>query len=148
MFARRLPAYLQIPAILVGLFLILLVISTGVRIAAGWGTPQSFSVNGEFTLFANTDGPASNCYGTGGFSDIAQGLAVTVRNESGTILGTSRLGAGSRNVSGNRCEFTFVVRGIPKSAFYSVEVGRRGELTYSHSEMVQKSWRVTASLGR
>ena len=106
---------------------------------------QSYDIDGEFTLFASTEGPATNCYGTGGFSDISQGLSVTVRNESGTILATDRLGPGRR--VGNRCAFTFTVTGIAKSDFYSIEVGRRGDLTYSHDEMVRNEWRVAASLG-
>jgi len=117
----------------------------GVAFLSGCGSP-SHTIAGEFTLFAETVGPSSNCSGTGGYSDISQGLSVTVRNEAGTILATSRLGNGSR--TSNRCSFTFSVSDIPKSAFYSVEVGRRGELTWSHAEMVEQKWKVQTSLGR
>lgn len=114
-------------------------------VLAGCG-PQAFEIDGDVTLFSETEGSASNCYGTGGYSDISEGLSVTVRDESGMILATSRLDAGRR--TGNRCTFAFMVSGVPQAEFYSVEVGRRGALTYSHDEMTANDWQVTASLGR
>ena len=121
----------------------LVVLITG-AVLAGCGLGSS-DISGEFTLLDGATGPASNCYGEGGYSDVKEGLSVTVRNESGTILATSRLERGS--LSGSRCVFSFTVTDVARSDFYSVEVGRRGELTYSHDEMVENDWQVFASLG-
>ena len=107
----------------------------------------TYDATGVFVLLASTDGPEDNCYGTGGYSDIRSGLAVTVRDSAGRTLATGRLSPGTR-ASLSRCIFEFEVWDIPQSDFYSFEVGRRGELTYSHREMETSGWDVSFELGR
>lgn len=107
----------------------------------------SNTIDGTFTLadssgFSNT---GTGCVGDGGYSDIRPGTAVTVRDGSGTILGTSSLGPGEELVVW--CQFEFTVAGIPKADFYEIEVGRRGSLSYSYDEMARNDWNVSFSLG-
>ena len=45
------------------------------------------------------------------------------------------------------CSFPFVVEGLPNAKFYSIEVGRRGSLTYTPTELKEKDWEVAFSLG-
>ena len=107
----------------------------------------SFALNGTFTLFDSTGGTSTNCYGRGGYSDIESGVAVTVKDGFGTILATGSLGNGQRSAAGGSCRFPFRIRDVKQSDFYSIEVGRRGSLSYSHSEMLANNWEVAFSLG-
>lgn len=106
-----------------------------------------FSLDGSFTLLDTTGGPSTNCYGEGGYGDIESGLAVVVKDGSGIILATGNLENGQRSPAGGSCTFDFRIRDIKQSGFYSVEVGRRGSLSYSHSEMLSNNWSVAFSLG-
>jgi hypothetical protein len=87
------------------------------------------------------------CTGVGGFSDIQAGMPVIVQDEKNTILSTGTTETGyhprERELSGRICIFKFTVKNIPVAKFYSIEVGRRGKLTYSFDEMVKKKWDVS-----
>ena len=105
-----------------------------------------YRLRGTFELI-DSDVRNSNggCYGTGGYDDIREGLGVTVRDGSGSVLATSRLGIGS--LTGRvTCTFRFEVDALPKEDFYSIEVGRRGELTYSFGDLESSAWKVELSL--
>lgn len=106
-----------------------------------------FTLTGSFTLFAQTDGPASDCYGRGGYSDITSGVSVTVRDGASAILATGSLGNGQRSATGGSCTYTFTIRDVKQADFYSIEVGRRGALSYSFAEMNSRNWTVAFSLG-
>lgn len=120
-----------------------------VNIPASWA--DEHDIKGTFTLTDGVGGTDTNCFGTGGYDDITKGLQVVVRNDRNKILATARLGAGKRNSTastlGTRCTFKFTVKDVPESPFYAVEVGRRGELTYSAKELAKMKWRVQATLG-
>ncbi len=85
------------------------------------------------------------CVGSGGYNDIAEGSNVVIRDSSGQIVGASKLDFGM--AVGSVCRFEFAVTNIPESSFYSVEVGRRGALTYSQDQLKANGWRVDAVLG-
>jgi hypothetical protein len=113
-------------------------------------TPLIHVVTGTFTLtqddFVDRTGPG--CAGKGGYDDIRNGLDVTIKNESGTILATGSLTSRTPSEITRTCTFTFTVPGVPDDAtFYVVEVGKRGELTYSHADMEAANWRVEFTLG-
>jgi len=78
-----------------------------------------------------------------GYSDISSGGTVTVKNASGTTIGTGTLGDG-----GTTCDFSFTVSGIPDSTFYSVYIGgpQRGAQTYSESKLISDNWNISLSL--
>lgn len=120
---------------------------TGESVTLTVAEPPTYDVMGAFVLLADTDGPDSDCRGSGGYSDIRSGVTVTARDGTGRTLATGRLGPGTRE-SIISCVFEFEVRGLAQSDFYSFEVGRRGELTYSHAEMEAARWTVGFELGR
>jgi hypothetical protein len=112
------------------------------------GGSSTHTVQGTFGLYSSDflsmrDG--ASCSGSGGYSDIRQGLQVRATDDTGRLIASSNLGTGT--VDGMVCEFSFHLDDIPRSSYYSFEVGRRGELTFSHEEMVADGWTVAFSLG-
>lgn len=97
------------------------------------------------TEYLNIDSERG-CFGTGGYDDIARGLGVVVRDGAGVVLATGALGKG-RIVAALQCGFEFVVEAVPAAAFYSIEVGHRGEITYSFADVEAAEWYVELSLG-
>jgi hypothetical protein len=105
---------------------------------------------GDLTLgtspsIGGTDG---NCYGTGGYSDMAEGADVTVKDGAGKILATGSLGGGTGSISNfaSSCSFEFTVQ-VPDADFYTVEVSHRGGVNFSHADLESKGWTVSLSLG-
>lgn len=85
------------------------------------------------------------CTSPADFSDIAAGAAVTVSDQSGTILGLGQLDPGMVTAS-EECEFLFTIPDIPSKPFYQVQVGHRGEMTYSASQLAANAWVIGFSL--
>jgi hypothetical protein len=124
--------------------------------------PEAPTVTGEFVLvdpggirLDQTAEGAESCKGTGGYDDIAPGLGVVVRNEDGKTIGTGTLenpeppadnAVGYVGTEG-LCRFVFQVPLRETATFYAIEVGTRGELTYSHTDLEATDWAVEASLG-
>lgn len=100
----------------------------------------SFKLHDDQAVKTNT-----SCTGTGGYSDIKAGTEVVVKDEAGKILATSALVDAPSPVYGI-CEYTFTVA-VPDAAFYSLAVGRRGDLTYSKDELAGRGWAVGFDLG-
>lgn len=109
-------------------------------------TPAQYVLTGTFKLYDDDLGGVNSCWGKGGYDDIRGGLDVVVRDASHTILATSNLDEGAHTGNGV-CTFIFAVKGVPKATFYSIEVGHRGELTYSFDEIVALGWQVGFTLG-
>ena len=86
------------------------------------GFGENFSGSGE----------GSPCNGSGGYSDIGQGTAVTVHDATGKVVAEGSLDAG-KILSGD-CVFTFSVAHVPDSKFYGIEVSHRGTVTFARSE--------------
>jgi hypothetical protein len=108
-----------------------------------------YKIKGSFKLFdSDIGGRSENCYGTGGYSDIEGGMDVTVRDKSGSILASTSTSIGTSDDDDFlfSCEFKFTLE-VPSSDFYSITIGRRGELNYSLSEMKEMSWNVSLFLG-
>lgn len=113
------------------------------------GSPEitGHTINGTFDLITTSvNYSPADCQGTGGYVDIQAGLDIVVRNGSGTIIGTDFLTYERGRSSDAGCSFSFEVD-VPDTDFYSVEVGSRGELTYSRAEMVANAWTVSLTLG-
>lgn len=108
-------------------------------------------ITGTFTLidtdleFSGISTSGDTCEGDGGYSDINQGVEVTVRDGTGKLLQTGSLGEGTGNLV--RCEFPFTIKGVPETDFYSVEVGSRGDLSYSLDDMKANAWTLGFQLG-
>ncbi|MFD0257499.1 hypothetical protein ACFVH7_04365 [Kitasatospora indigofera] len=87
---------------------------------------------------------STQCEGTGGYDDIAEGTSVTVYSASGTVVGTGRLTNGV--VFGSACSLSVVVEKVPVGAdFFQVEVSHRGKLTLSAADA--KAGKFAGSLG-
>lgn len=117
-------------------------------------TPTVAQVTGTFVLVSQTSqettAPAvgSVCRGTGGYSDINEGMEVLLKS-NGVTLDVARFSPGSlsrvdtptppRGVyavkSTTHCSFRFTLAVPPGHDFYTVTVGRRGERTYTWEEI-------------
>lgn len=106
------------------------------------------------TVVLNNNGPVirqgSDCHGTKGFDDISTALSATIKDDAGKIIATAPFSAEPRGEqtfeSGRICTFTFTAT-VPDSPFYTVSLGRRGDLTYSRAEIEATDWAVELSIG-
>ena len=119
--------------------------------------PASHDITGTFTveegsMTAKTGDP---CFTEGGYDDIGAGTQVVVRDGTdGSTLATGRLGGGEwaltvlgTNSDLRYCEFSILVKDVPTGpAFYEIEVGRRGSLTYSSEELDEIGWDIAFTL--
>jgi hypothetical protein len=114
---------------------------------------QGYAIQGNLTLIdSDIRGNSRNCYGSGGYDDIQSNMPVTVYDAAGKIIAVGNTGSGHQPTDSEyasvQCVFEFKVDNIPKSDFYSIEVGRRGKLNYSFNEIQAKKWNVEFSLSR
>lgn len=112
-------------------------------LAACGGGSSSHTIKGRLVI---VDDCASS-----GYSDVDEGTQVVVKDGDDKILATGELGI-SKPVPeledlGDPCGFNFTVDDVPDAAFYSIEVGHRGELTFSKAKLEKRDWRVEFSLG-
>jgi hypothetical protein len=105
---------------------------------------QTFDLSGTFTLYS-TGYSYSTCGGSGGYSDITTGTAVTVYNAAGTVLSQGALGSGHSNGAGT-CLFSLSAPNVPAGEkFYLVEVSHRGRIMVQPDDA--RYGRVALSLG-
>lgn len=120
----------------------------GITALTGKDEKPPFTIDGTLSLRADSitsSGlpPGFACAGEGGYNDIGPGTAVTVADESGTLLAKGTLD-GSFGEK-NWCVFTFSIADVPVGAkFYKISVSRRGEMSYTEQEA---RGRVEMSLG-
>jgi hypothetical protein len=126
--------------------------------------PENDVITGVFTLTDSAvNGSYTTCYGTGGYDDFGPGVNVTVRDQDGSIVGSSstrNLARGDDNLRPEMdevvnlaiqypdvsCTVLFEVEVNP-AEFYEIEVGSRGGLSYSADELDSRDWWVELSLG-
>lgn len=108
---------------------------------------ESLVVTGTFTVVRSDDFDAvgSTCRPSGGYGDINSSTQVVVRNPAGVELARTSLGFGETERRG-RCTFKFEVLLTEGETSYIVEVGRRGEISYSWEE-ISRPGAVALSLG-
>ncbi|MEO9126902.1 MAG: hypothetical protein ABI262_19790 [Microcoleus sp.] len=105
------------------------------------------NIKGSLTLKDDFFGEVGQfCDGRGGYGDIKSGRQVLVKDHKGETIATGELGIG-KIISDNHCQFALEVNGIRKAEFYTIQIGRRGDLTYSYQEMEDKNWELNVSLG-
>jgi hypothetical protein len=115
--------------------------------ACGPGAVTSHALTGTLTLKAG-DSRTPTCEGTGGYSDIHPGTQLTVKDEAGVIVGSGTLGAATSPADTRYpCEYPFTISEVGAAKFYSVEVSKRGALTYSAADMDKMGWKVSLTLG-
>jgi hypothetical protein len=133
----------------------LLVLALVVGALGAWkilatATRTTHTITGTMALFDvdeflhDTKGDA--CSGSGGYSDVDFGADVRVRNQNGDLIASSHLEQGHANGLAT-CVFKFTVKNVRDAGFYSIEVSRRGELSYSKDDMAKNDWKVSATLG-
>lgn len=102
------------------------------------------TLTGHLELISSGMGVNSRgeCYGRNGFNDMTGQIPVIIKNESGTVIavGKTETGKQPKEHSTVRCIFNFRVENIPKSLFYSVEIGQRGSKTYSRQQLEDQGW--------
>lgn len=124
------------------------------ELAAATSTAPARALSGTLLLRTSSAsgrsviaGGLSDCRGKDGFDDVHGGVQVVVRDQAGVILGVGVLEPGSRESPTSGCEFPFVVDGVPTGLeFYTVEVGGRGETSFSLSELDESDWSVSLTL--
>ncbi|RZT84913.1 hypothetical protein EV383_1771 [Pseudonocardia sediminis] len=103
----------------------------------------SMTVNGS-TIPQKGPTAVGVCTTWRGFFDVRAGTAVTVRDSSGAIVAVGQLAPATVGGYGS-CTFPFMLEDVPLSDFYTVEVGRRGEVTATAADVTSAG--VHLSLG-
>lgn len=113
---------------------------------SGCGLAGSNATTQLDRLSAIIDGETFPCAGGpgGGYSDLADGTAVSVSDGAGKLLGTGALAHGTQR--GGEVTFDFSVAEIGDADFYRVEIAHRGELPYSRQALDDAGWTVAASI--
>lgn len=125
--------------------------------AAASQAPRTHTITVKFEVSDSSGDDVILCDqgGSGGYSDIGPGTDVTVYDGSGKVIATAPLGTdceqpptsdgGATDISD--ATWTTIIRNVPDASFYQVEVGNRGKLRFSKSELAGDGWTVSASLG-
>lgn len=118
-------------------------------------------------------GTWNDCEGQGGYSDISDGINVSIEDQDGRRIGASSLqniaesdldrfvetqddfGESTEEVlgllkqlEGVVCVFTFQADSVEDAEIYVLKVGsRRGELSYTKEQMEEQDWFINVSLG-
>lgn len=130
------------------LIAVLMLTACGETAAPTPSEEESFTIEGTFTLtdFARIQVTDDGCSGTGGYDDVQSGMRVLVTDQSGEAVGTGSTQAMTEGNTVSICRLTFSVE-VPRSDFYTIAVGNRGELTYSFDELESADWGVAFELG-
>ena len=103
----------------------------------------------EYDFYDDSRYNYSDCSGgDGGYSDVGPGMGLTIRDQSGDIVGSTTLpSSGTPYPGGCGCVWTMTVD-VPANVQYLV-IGssRRGEVTYDRDELVRNDWTAGISLG-
>lgn len=122
-----------------------LLVIAGCGGSGGKEPAKTFTASGTFTLkqVSLGDTPNDPCGGTGGFSDIQEGVAVVVRNSNGKKVALGQLGPGVRDEltltsdtsDSGYCVFPVEVTDIPaKGTIFSIEISHRGEIAFKKAD--------------
>lgn len=117
-----------------------------------WTRPQGEILTGSVTIFYYNElnpytggGCTAEKAGPGEFADLKAGTPVVVTDESGEELGRGALSAGSDMLS--TCRFLFSVGPLPEAAAYTIQVGERTPVSYTHGELAARGWEVSFDYG-
>ncbi|MBN9607841.1 MAG: hypothetical protein J0I11_00805 [Actinobacteria bacterium] len=106
-----------------------------VTVTAQPSAASTFDLSGDLQLWGaqHFADDGSSCRGKGGYSDIGQGVAVTVYDASGKIVSAGSV-TGSTYDAG-ACKFQWSASGVPSGAGpYQVEVSHRGRMTVTEQD--------------
>jgi hypothetical protein len=113
------------------------------------------TITGTFRLLTGyttvKDSGSNSCHGKGGFSDIAPGAPVAVRDGTGVVIATGSIAfdaAWSPIVFDTvPCDFTFAIQDVPDTGFYSIDISHRKGQPYSKADLSSAGWHVDLTLG-
>jgi hypothetical protein len=115
----------------------------------GDGTGKSgnrVTIRGVLDLL-DSETAEAGCIGQGGYFDIRPGTVVRLLDLSGDSLGSTTLGPGKVELDVS-CLYSFVIADVPDDKpQYILEVGRRGQVSYSRAEMRSRKWTLYVGLG-
>lgn len=107
--------------------------------ADGFKVLETARIEGTFTIssssyyYSNIYSSGGACTGTGGYSDIGAGTQLVVKDDEGATVAKASFGRGVG--SSFRCTFSFSFDLLEGSSEYVVKVSRRGELSYSFTQL-------------
>jgi hypothetical protein len=86
-----------------------------------------------------------------GYPDIHAGTPVTIRDGTGTLLGSAALAGGTLRKGALRgrdddCVFSYSLT-VPERDAYRIEVGRRGVVRFQRSELERTGWQADLTIG-
>lgn len=124
------------------------------------GALPTITITGDFTL-VDTDQARDTdredvvegdpCTGTGGYSDFGSAMNVTVTDGAGEIIGTTSTGAAEYVDAGRSstlfCQTSFDID-VAVVDFYRIEIGSRGDMSYSFDELRDRDFHIELTLGR
>jgi len=108
-------------------------------------TAETHNVYVQFTFGGGVAGDP--CTPSSGFNDITAGTPVRVTNDEGKLIGSASLGTGT--VQSGKCQFSVRMPDVlvADAKFLSAEVGRRGAVPKSASELARDMWTFYVTLG-
>ena len=119
--------------------------ATGGATTGSSSSPATFTMVGTFNLYGTSSTIDGTCRGSGGYSDIADGAAVTVYDAAGKVDAVGAI-TKPESLGGLGCSFSVVVSDVPNGEkFYQVEITHRGKITVTADDA--KAGRVALSLG-
>lgn len=128
--------------------------------------PDALGVS--FTLIdSDISGDSGYCYGTGGYSDFGPGMDIRILNQDNKLIGSGSTKAldelaesdpeyfehltGADFESGAdaviMCRVAALVPISGNAEFYRVEIGRRGQTSYTRKDLEEADWEISLSLG-
>lgn len=116
--------------------------------------PPSHRLEGAYTvhgIFSHRSYGAPCNAADAGYPDIRAGTAVTVKDGTGRSLGTATLRDGTLRNGQLRgrdddCVFSFSLN-VPERDAYRIEVGRRGVVAFSRSDLERSNWKASLTIG-
>jgi hypothetical protein len=132
--------------------LLLLLAAVAIVIYERW--PRTTLVGGVVTLYGYQsiefpEGEGGTCFGANNDGDLADGASVTIKDPSGTIIGTATLVSSRYHKSSGytppSCVFDFSAT-VPKKSFYQIDVAGRGDVTVQYSDASTNS--IDISIGK
>ena len=112
------------------------------------------SWDNDYVFGLDLDSDEGTCKGKSGYSDIKEGTNVTVKgNSNGTTSSGSLSNDGYDLVSTSsreiKCNFYSNIYLVPNDPVgYAIEVGNRGEVSFSNLDLISTSWEAAVNLGK
>ncbi len=116
--------------------------------------PKVHRLDGRYTvhgIFRHRNYGAPCKAADAGYADIHAGTPVLVRDQSGALVGSAKLGSGTLHQQPLRgrdddCLFQFALT-VPDRAAYKIEVSVRGAVGFSKADLERAHWTANLTIG-